>query len=887
MRLWHRTRELLRTLFRPGRVHRDLDDELADWLETIAARHRERGVPPDEAARRARLEIGGVAQVKEEAVSIRNGAQIESTSLDLRYALRGLRRTPGFTAAAVLTFALGIAATTAIFSVVRTILIEPLPYREAGRLAFIWADLTDLGYPHAPLAGPELVEFQRNASSFERIGGIWATNTTIGGHGDPEQLRIATVTPDFFATLGVDAALGRTLGPSDFGQTVTPVLLSHRLWADRFGSDRSVVGMSVTLNDRPAVIAGVMAADFELHFPPDAAVPKDLQAWVPGSPNLASQPRGQQYLRVVGRVKRGVSLQAAIQEVASVGAAMTTSNPGSYSPGSRFYAVGMHDDTVRPLRPAVLALFGGVLILLVIACVNIAGLLIVRASARRRETSMRLALGASRGRLLRQCLVEGLLLASLGGALGVAGAFAGVRLLVALAPASLPRVHATDVDGGVLLFAAGASLLWGVAFSALPWLEVRRVDIAGLLQHGGRLTASRSTARARAALVVAQIGLGVVLMVGAALLARTFVALVRLDPGFRTEQRLGFRIAPSFQRYRPLDGMNTFHRSLSEKLRALPTVTAVGSISHFPFDNLPNWGTPYLPIGETDGARAGLADTRAVSPGFFEAIGATVLRGRVFTDDEAARSPMPVVVDDLMARRLFGSDDPIGRQYKVDLGGTGQMQPMQIIGVVGHLRHRSLMEAGREQLFVSSRLWPRNPASYVVRTTADPLTLIPAVRSALREVDPVVPMYDVRVLDDYVDVARAPSRFTMVIAVTFAVIALVLATVGVFGVMAYSVGRRVHEFGIRRALGAEPGAIIRMVLAEASWLGLVGFVLGTAAALGLSRFMRHLLFGVTPHDPAAYVTTIVTLGLALLVASWLPVHRAATSPPATVLKNDA
>ena len=886
MRLWHRARELMRTLFRSHRVSRDLDDELADWLDTLAARHRARGVPEAEARRLAAIELGGVSQVKEEARSIRNGAEIDSTIMDLRYTLRALGRAPGFTSAVVLTFALGIGATTAIFSVVKAILLEPLPYRDAGRLAYVWSNLTDLGYPHAPLSGPELAEFQQRATAFERLGGIWATNATLAGTAEPEQLRIATVTPDFFPVLGVDAALGQVLTIADFGQAVTPVLLSHALWARTFGADPNVVGRSITLNDRPARVAGVMPREFELLFPPDAAVPTDLQAWMPGSAQLASQPRGQQYLRVVGRLKHDVPIGAAMQEIATIGASIMAANPGSYTPGSRFYAVGMQEDNVRPLRPAMLAIFGGVVILLVIACVNIAGLLIVRASERQRETSLRLALGASRSRLLRHCLVEGLVLATIGGVVGVVMAQVGIQALVHLAPASLPRVRAADLDVGVLAFAAVASALWGLAFSLVPWLEVRRADLLSALPHGGRLTASRGNMRLRSALVVAQVGLGVVLMVGAALLARTFWELMRLDPGFRADQTLSFRVAPSFQRYRPFDGMNAFHRDLIDRLRALPSVKAVGSISHLPYDNLPNWATPFLPLGETDGTKSGLADTRAVSPGFFDAIGATLLAGRVFAEEDARSAVMPVVIDDLMARRLFNEPQPIGRQFQVDLGGSGTMAPMEVIGVVRHLRHRSLHDLGREQLFVSSRLWARNPASYVVRTDGDPAAVIAGVRDAVRRMDAALPIYDVRVLDEYLNAARAPSRFTMVIALAFAGVALLLACVGVYGVVAYVVGRRAHEFGIRRVLGAEQRAIVRLVLASALRLGAIGLALGAIATYGVARLLRSLLFGVTPTDPVAFAVAMTTLALAVALASWLPARRAARVPPMDVLRAD-
>lgn len=886
MRHWHRLRELLRTLFRGGRVDRDLDDELADWVETLAARHRAKGTPDPDARRLALLDLGGVEQVKEEARATRNGTELESTALDVKYAWRSLRRAPGFTMAVVLTFALGVGATTAIFSVVKTVLIEPLPYRDAGRLLFVWADLTDLGYPHAPLAGPELAELQERTTVFDQLGGVWATNATLGGVGDPEQLRIATVTPDFFPVLGVPAALGRVIGPEDFGEPVTSVLLSHSLWAESFGGDPAVVGRPITMNGRSAKVVGVMPRDFELLFPGDAAVPPDLQAWTPGSNRLAAQPRGQQYLRVVGRLKRDARVKAALDEVAAVGTAMIDANPGSYSPGTRFYAVPMQTDNVRPVRGALFAIFGGVLLLLVIACVNIAGLLVVRASARRRETMMRLAMGASRARLLRQFLVEGLMLSAIGGGLGVLVAHGAVRGLVRLAPATLGRVQATDLDPGVLAFAAITTIVWGLAFSLLPWIDVRRLDLVTAFEERSSGSGGPVAPRVRATLVVAQIALGMVLLVGAALLARTFDHLTRLDPGFRTAEALTFRVAPPYQRYPPPDAFNAFHRRLTDGLRALPSVTSVGAVSHVPFDNLPNWGTPYLPMGEVDGSLAGLADTRAMSPGFLETIGARLVAGRFFDEHDEGGAEMPVVIDDLLARRLFGDDDPVRRQFQVDLGGTGDMAVMRVIGVVGHLQLRSLAERGREQLFVSSRVWFRNPAAYVVTTSADPGLVAGPIRDLIRQIDPALPIYDVRPLADYVTVARAANRFTMLLAMTFAAVALLLACVGVYGVVAFSAARRTREFGIRLALGAESRAVVRLVIGDGVKLAAAGIAIGLVAGLAAAKLLGGQLIGVTPTDPVAFGLAAGTLALATLTACWLPARRAASVAPVDALRNE-
>jgi len=548
--------------------------------------------------------------------------------------------------------------------------------------------------------------------------------------------------------------------------------------------------------------------------------------------------------------------------------------------------VPMLEDNVRPVRPALLSIFGGVLILLVIACVNIAGLLIVRAAARRKETSVRLAMGGSWGRLLRQYLVEGLLLSLAGTAVGIFVARFALDLLTAVAPSSLGRVHTADLEGGVLAFAAITAMVWGVAFSLMPWAEVRRTDLQSVLQHDPRGAGTAVRARFRSALVTAQIALGLVLLVGAGLFARTFDRLLRLDPGFRAEGVMTFRVAPPFSRYPSRDAQNTFHRDLSEKLRALSGVTSVGAISHVPHDNLPNWATPYLPMGETDGSKSGLADTRTVAPGFFETVGARLIAGRFFDERDQAAPAVPVVIDELMAQRLFPGLDPLGQQFKVDLGGSGQMAPMQVVGLVGHLRHRTLTEYGREQLFVPARIVTRNPVAYAVRTSGDPVSLASAIREAVRALDAKLPVYDMRPLDDYLSQARASNLFTMLLAGAFAAMALVLACVGIYGVIAYAVGRRAREFGVRLALGASRPAVLGLVLREGCVLTAIGVVIGAVGAYAGAQLLRRFLFETHPTDPLAYsVVALLFLGAAVGAAIG-PARRATSIDPLRVLKSE-
>ena len=888
MRFFTRVRQALRSLLRARQVDRDIHEELTDWVETLTERNLAKGMSRDGARRAALVELGGFDRVKDDARAVRPRVGVDTLAQDVRYAWRALRRSPGVATAVAITFALGVGANTAIFSVVKAVLIEPLPYAEPDRLMFVWADITDLGYPRAPLAGPELADLQAASRVFERFGGVWATTSNLTGDGDPEQLRIATVTPDFFPLLGVEPLHGEVIAAKHFNQPVRPVLLSHALWLRRYGGDPAVVGRTITMNDRPALVVGVMPATFALLFPSDSAVPADLQAWVPGGARPQTEPRGQQYLRVVGRLRPGVTVAEAQQEVTAIGAEMVRRWPANYTPGYRFYSVPMQADTVSAVKPALVALSAGVAILLVIACVNVAGLLIVRAASRRQEAAVRVALGAGRVRLLRQYLAEGLLLSALGGAMGVLLGMAGVNVLVALAPEALPRVRAAAIDGGVLAFAAAIAIGWGLLFSLAPMSETLRVHVSSILQHAGRAAGLVLHQRTRRVLVVAQIALGVLLLVGAALLARAFDRLMRIDTGFTSERVMTFRVAVPFSRYPSLAAQNTFNQQVKEALAALPGVESVGAISHLPYDNLPNWGTPYLPEGETDPARAGLADARNVAPGFFETVRARLIAGRFFTEaDGPNQREIAVVVDDVFAARLWPGQDPVGKALHIDARLSGDANsPARVIGVVGHLRHRSLTDPGREQIFVSSRQVLRNPVAFVVRTAGDPVALTSAIRSTVSELDPRLPVYDMRPLDDYLAGARAASRFTVLLAASFAAVALLLAGVGVYGVIAYSVSARRREFGIRLSLGALPAQIRTLVLGDGLRLAATGLVIGLIAALAASRLLQSQLYDTAPHDPVAYTSAVAALCLAALLACWLPMRRAAAADPQVALRED-
>jgi putative ABC transport system permease protein len=872
MMLRARIRSCWRTLVHRDRLDRDLDAEFEAFVDEIVARRVAAGQTPDAARRDALVEIGGLQQIKEDIRAGRTGSTLESLAQDLRYAWRGLRRSPGFAAAAILTLALGIGANTAIFSVVNALLVQPLPYRDSSRLVFVWADMTASGYPRAPLSAPELVDLRDRTTRFESFGAIWANTAALTGDGDPEQLRIGLVTTNFFNVIGVDAALGRTFTTDDESDGLPiAILLGAPVWQRRYGGDRSIVGRRILLNGQPVTVVGVMPPAFRLLLPPDAAVPDDMQAWILFNRNFTRGPRGQMFLRVVGRMRSGVTLEEARREIDGVGAAISREFTEYGNGGRAFTTVGLQADGVRELRQPLLALFAGVAILLLIACVNVAGLLVARAAARSRETALRLALGAGRVRLLRQYLVEGLVLTTAGAAAGLLVARVALPSILALRPASLDRLGAAQIDGRVLAFTLA---------------EAIRLDLLPALRQEGRRMAGSLQYRTRAALVVAQIALGVVLLVGSGLLIRSFQRIQALNPGFASESRLTFKVALPGSRYRNRDAFNAFSRRVQEELSALPGVVSIGAISHLPFDNLPNWGGPYL-AAPGDDSNAPHTDLRTVTPGLFETIAAPLVDGRFFTEDDGPRRDMVAIVDDLLARRAWPGQSAVGRRVWIDPFSIGHPAvPATIVGVVRHLRLRSLVDPLSEQVFLPERIVNRSPLAFVVRTSIAPEEVTAAVRRTIAALDPQLPVYEVRPLESFVADARAMQRFTSLLAGAFAAAALVLACVGVYGVMAYATARRRYEFGVRLALGAQRQQVVGLVVREGGRLLLAGVAAGVAVGVLAAHALQSQLFGVTPRDPATYGIAAAVVSCAALAASWLPARRAAAADPLDALRSD-
>jgi predicted permease len=884
MSLWRRFVSCYRTLAFGQQLDRDLDDELAAYLDALIDKKVRAGLDPVKARRAALIEMDGLEPVRQDVRSGRVGHSIELTVQDVRHSWRGLRKSPGFTIVVLLTLTLGIGANVAVFSVINAMLLAPLPFRDSGRLAFVWSDMSDMGYPRAPLSGPELADLRARSRLFSGFGAIWSNTAAVDGDGHPEQLRIGLVTSDFFSVLGAEPLLGRTFRPDDdVPGAPASVLLSGSFWQRRYGGDLSIVGRRVLLNDQPATVIGVMPADFRLLMPPDASVPDDLQAWVPFDRHVVDGPRGQQFLRVIGRMRPGVTLEAAQQETTQIANQISRQFSEYGSAGRVFRLVSLHGDHVRDIKAPLLTLFAGVGILLLIACVNVAALLVARAASRSRETALRMALGAGRTRLVRQCLVEGMLLTGLGGIGGVIVGQAGLKALLALRPHGLDSIATARIDLAVLVFAGGTALVWGLLCALSPLAEMWRADLTTVLAQDGRSTHGAARSRFRVGLVIVQLAFSVVLLVGASLLVRTFINLQGVDLGFRSNGVLSFRLALRGPRYESPEATNMFARSLEAELLKLPGVTRVGAISHLPFDDLPNWGGPYRAKRGDDESKAPHADSRAITPGLLEAIGARLIEGRFFTETDDQDHEPVVIVDDVLAGRTWPGQSAIGQSLGVDPWSTGHPTVwVKVVGVVRHLRLRSLVEPLSEQVYFPQRQVLRNPIAYVVRTSDR--TLANAIRETVACLDKQQPIYDVRPLDEYVAAAQSTRRFTMLLVSVFASAAVALACIGVYGVMAYSVTRRRREFGVRLALGARPHQIVRVVIREGAFLTMIGLALGIVAASVSARLLQTQLFGVAPDDSTSYAAALMVLVPFALVACWIPARRATAANPLEVLR---
>ncbi len=875
----------LGSVFHKNRAEKQMDDELRFHLEKQIEQNIAQGMSPKEARYAALRQFGNVSSMQEECRDRWNVRFIEELARDLRYGLRQLRRNPGFTTVAILTLALGIGANTAIFSIVNGVLLKPLPYPQPSHLMTVWGRFTGIGLPEDRnwISAPEFRDLKEFSHCFTGLAAMDNATFNIAGGGRPERIQGAFVSPSFFSILGVDPVRGRAFTPEE-GEPGNnqELLLSYGLWQRRFGGDPGIVGRTLDVNGYSAAIVGVLPKGFS--YPFDAAMWQPL-AFSPSQ--LAPDNRGNHGLQVLARIRADLTLAQARDDMQRVTRAIVERNPDY--PYARFnfkvLLVPLLTQTVGDVRTALWVLCGAVGFVLLIACVNMASLLLGRASAREHEMAVRISLGASPRRIIRQLLAESVLLSSIGGLAALLIAPFALHEIIMVAGVSLPRMANVKVDGSVLLFTMAISLLAGVLFGLAPaFHSVRRVPYEEL-KGGGRGGSERgSSGRLRRVLVICEIALSLALLAGAGLLLRSFVKVLGVDTGFHAGKVLTMRVALPEKRYSTSEQRQTFYHEILDRIERLPGVEAAGATAALPISGQGGSGTTTIDTQEVPPDKTTPeADLRPVTPGYFKAIGMTLIRGRFFTDADSAHSAPVAIIDDSLARTFFHDENPIGKRLR--LGGRGSKAPwMTIVGVVAHVRYRSLETPSRVQVYWPEAQMPSGAMSLAIRTSVSPLSLVPAVEREVLSVDPNQPVYDIRTMEQLRSQWLAQRFLSLLLVGLFAAIALGLAAVGIYGVMAHSVTRRTHEIGIRMALGAEKRDILKMLVGQGFRLSLVGVIIGIAGALGLTRFLSSLLFGITPTDPATFIAVSLILITVALLACYIPARRAAKVDPMVALR---
>jgi predicted permease len=866
------------------RMLEDLDQDIRDHIERETQDNIERGMPPEEARYAAVRKFGNVTRVQEETREVWGFVWIEQLLQDIRYGLRMLRKSPGFTVVAVLTLALGTGANTAIFSVMDAVLFRALPYHDAGRL--VWATNQDLVFED------QYAGWRTQNHVFAGIAAYsGSAEYTLTGAGSPERLRGARVTESFLEVLGVTPQLGRNFLPEEdrpAGPKV--VLLSDTVWKLKFGTDPNVIGRVVAFDDTPYTVIGVLPRDFEFldNSPADVLVP--LQ--VADSSIHASNGRVMimiQALSVVARLRPGATVAGTVTELNAINKRVAEGLPARIKQlgEGKAQVFPLHDHEIGDVRPALLMLLGAVGFVLLIACANVANLQLARAAAREKEVAVRGALGAGRWRLARLLLTESSVVAVGGGVAGLLLAAWTIRLIHRFAPESIAHLQSARLDWRVLVFTLCVSVLTGIFFGLAPVLAAFHVSLNHTLKEGGPHS-STGTRRAQRALMVAEIALSFVLLIGAGLLLKSFHQLTAIQPGFDPHGVLTARVSLPLDQYQSLDQQRAFFEQLVPRLQALPGVASAGTTASIPLRGNTMISTINIegqPPTDFGAANIPSASVNAATPGYFAALRVRLIEGRFLDERDGANAPNAVVVNQAFVRRYFEKEDPIGKSFNAGLGpGAGGPQDWTIVGVIGDTKQRGLASDIMPEVTASALQWPRFMMTLVLRTSVDPLSLVSAVRQQVSDLDKNLPVFGVQTMDDVLSTEVASQRFNAGALAGFAGLAMLLAAVGIYGVMAYTVSQRTREMGVRIALGAGPGNVLRMVLNQGLRLALIGVGLGLAASLALTRLMNGLLFGVKPSDPETFVLVTATLLAVALAACWIPARRATRVDPMVALR---
>jgi len=795
---------------------------------------------------------------------------------DLRYGARMLLKNPGFTSIAMITLALGIGANASIFSVVNTVLLRPLPFKEPERLIMI-RETKLPQFPEFSVSPGNFLDWKKRNTVFERLVAINTPSFNLIGTGDPEQISGMRVTEGFFAMLGAKPELGRDFLPEeDQPGRNNVVILSHGFWQRRFGGDPKIIDQTITLSGRIYTVIGVMPATFSFGG-------SETVLWTPmGFTSDDAQNHGGHFLSAIGQLKPGATLEQARSELSAIAGQLAQEYPDANT-GWNVKLMPLHEFIVRSVETALLVLLGAVAFVLLIACANVANLLLARAAGREKEIAIRTALGAGRARIVRQLLTESALLALAGGVAGLLLAKWGTDLLLKLAPQNLPRMSDVSLDGRALAFTAAVTLLTGLFFGLVPALQASKPNLTETIKDAGGRGSTEGGRRQfiRGSLVVLEMASALLLLVGAGLLIKSFWRLQRIDPGFNQNNALTASVSLPSRKYPEENQRSAFFQQLLEKVRALPGVQAAGASNVVPL------GGDYV-LGFVIEGRPPLApgagqstNYYAVSADYFKAMGIPLLRGRVFTEQDTRNSMRVAVISESMAKRVFPNEDPIGKRIHVTNGPTVFRE---IVGIVGDVKHYGLDQDTTLQTYEPYTQQPFSFMTLVVRTAGDPTNLTSAIRNQVLSIDKEQPVSQVRTLEQRVSTSIAQQRFSMLLLGVFAAVAMVLAAVGIYGVLSYAAAQRTHEIGVRMALGARAGDVLKMVIGQGMKLALAGVALGSGAALALTQLMKRLLFGVTAADPMTYVVIALSLTLVALFACWIPARRAAKVDPMVALR---
>lgn len=864
----------LRSLFRRGQVEAELNEELRYHLERQIEVNTAAGMSVEEARYAALRAMHGLDQRKEECRDMRRVRLIEDLWQDFRFSLRSLLKHPGFTAIALLALALGIGANTAIFSLVNAVILQPLPYRDPDRLISVYG--TRNRSTQGSVGPTDFLDYRSQNKTFEQFAasGSMMLPMNLTGSGEPERLNASIITGNYFDTFGVRPALGRgfSLENEKTGQDHVTVL-SHSFWQTRFGGDPNIVNKTINLDGKAYEVLGVM--------PAEVVLPQPAQLWAPI--NFDADPemkmRNARFLRGIGRLKEGVTLDQAQTDTDLIAAQLEQQYPDSNT-GWSLRLIPLREILVGGSRTMLFILFGAVGFVLLIACANVANLLLVRAAARQKEIAMRTALGASQLRIIRQMITESLLLAIFGGALGALLAVAGVKLLVSLGEDNIPRTANVKIDATVLAFTLLISLATGLLFGLAPAIRTMKENLVDALKDGIR-GGSEATVknRTRSLLVVFESAIAVMLLIAAGLLIRSLVALQNVDPGFDPNNVLTLRVDLPRQKYNTPEKASNFFEQLETRVAGLPGVEAVGLITDLPLSGEAR-DMPYRVEGRPATSDIAFVDFRRVNKNYFSAMRISLRRGRNFTEQEVRQSDKAIVVSQAFVDSVFPNEEALGKRLIIWSGIRNE--PYEIIGIVGDTRYQSLQGEPSATMYVPTRelLF----VNLVIRTQGDPLSLVGGVRKEVNALDPDQPISAIRPMTEWVAMSAAGARYRTTLLGLFALLAMILAATGIYGVMSYSVAQRTQEIGVRMALGARPLDVLKLVVRQGMMLALIGVIVGLAGALALTRVMSSLLFGVTERDPITFVAVAALLIVVAFISCFVPAHRATRVDPLIALR---